>query len=297
MNKLRTFYKRKNVLVTGGAGFIGSHLAQTLSLYGANVTVLDDLSTGSINNIACAPHIRFIAGDITSLKSCIKATKKQSIVFHTAAFVSVPESVKHPELCKKINVDGTCNILEASRINKITTLIFSSSAAVYGERQDCCTEQDKPNPQSPYAQSKLDGEKFCKQYAQEHSINTASLRYFNVYGARQNPHGSYAGVVAKFTHNLLNEKPIVIYGDGTQKRDFVPVRKVVEANLLIATRPKLNGDAFNIATGKSITLLKLIKNLEKETDKNPVDIQFQPARAGDVFSSHASCKKYETLLS
>jgi UDP-glucose 4-epimerase len=294
---MRAFYKRKNVLVTGGAGFIGSQLAHTLCLYGANVTVLDDLSTGSINNIAGEPNIRFIASDITSLKSCIKATKKQSFIFHAAAFVSVPESLKHPELCKKINVDGTYNILEASRINNVSTVIFSSSAAIYGERTDCCCEKDKPNPQSPYAQSKLDGEKLCREYAKEHSLNTACLRYFNVYGTQQNPHGTYAGVVAKFTHNLLHEKPIIIYGDGKQKRDFVPVEKVVEANLLVAMRSSLNGDIFNIATGSSITLLNLIKNLEKETKKCPVEIKFKPARSGDIFASHASCKKYKSLLS
>jgi UDP-glucose 4-epimerase len=302
MKHLQSFYNNKNVLVTGGAGFIGSQIARALCSYGANVTVLDDLSTGSLENLEnCKKKINFIANDITSFKTCLKATKKQDIVFHTAAFVSVPESVKHPELCEKINVEGTFNLLEAYKTNKFFSktnhcFIFSSSAAVYGNKSYACNENDKPNPQSPYAQSKLAGEKLCTEYFENYGIQTAVLRYFNVYGKRQNKKCDDIGVVARFKENLLNKKPITIYGNGRQKRDFVHVSRVVQANLLASTL-SLKGDIYNIATGKSITLLSLIKKLEIETNTKCAGIIFKPARKGDVVSSRADNKKYDTIVS
>lgn len=297
MKHVKSFYKNKKALVTGGAGFIGSHIAQKLCEYGAQVTILDDFSTGSFDNISLfCSSATVIARDITSFKSCVKATKKQDIVFHTAAFISVPESIKHPALCEKINVEGTNNLLEACSMNNVPRFVFSSSASVYGNRIDRCHETDTPNPQSPYAKSKLDGEKLCKEYAKSHRINTACLRYFNVYGERQNPNGAYAGVVAKFKHNLLHKQPIVIFGDGKQKRDFIHVSKVVAANLTIGTLAPLRGDLFNIATGKSITLLKLLAKLEKELEAKRVDLKFCPARKGDIFSSQASCKKFDARI-
>jgi len=296
MKDLRAFYKKKRILVTGGAGFIGSHLAQTLASYNAHVTVLDDFSTGCISNLSpFLSNISLIASDITSFKTCLKATKKQDIVFHLAAMTSVPESVNSPALCEKINSEGTSNLLEACKKNNVGTFLFSSSSAVYGERDDVCCEDDRPNPKSPYAKSKLAGEKLCIEYAQKHAMRTACLRYFNVYGSRQNPNGAYAGVVAKFKHNLANNKPIIIYGDGTQTRDFVHVSRVVQANLFVATLPTLQGDVFNIASGRSITLLELLEQLERETNKKRADLLFEPARSGDILSSQASCKKYQKL--
>jgi len=293
MEHLKYFYKNKNVLVTGGAGFIGSHIAQNLCSLEANVTILDDLSTGSLDNIKpFCKNMKMVASDITIFKSCLKATKKQDIVFHTAAFISVPESVKHPKLCEKINVEGTKNLLEACRINKVKTCIFSSSAAVYGERKEECKESDTPKPQSPYAQSKLDGEILCKEYAKNYGVNTASLRYFNVYGERQNPNGAYAGVAAKFKQNIINNETITIYGNGKQKRDFINVSQVAMANLLIGSKAVLRGDIYNIATGKSITLFELIKKLEKETKRKHTKIAFEPSRKGDIFSSRANCDKF-----
>lgn len=295
MKHLQSFYGDKQVLVTGGAGFIGSHLTQALCSYGANVTVLDDLSTGSLENLGeCEDKIRFLAGDITSFKDCLKATKNQDIVFHTAAFVSVPESVKYPARCEKVNVDGTGNILEACTFNQVSTFIFSSSAAVYGERQDTCYENDKVNPQSPYAKSKIKGEDLCKEFNRKYGIKTAILRYFNVYGPRQNPNGPSAGVVAKFRENIIKDLPVVVYGNGEQRRDFVPVLRVVEANVLVASLHP-NGEIFNIATGESVSLLTLISNLERETNKKCAKVLFEPARGGDIFSSHASCKKYDEI--
>jgi len=297
MKDLHQFYKNKNVLVTGGAGFIGSHIAQSLCSFGACVTILDDFSSGSLDNLKdfCKEFTLF-ASDITSFKACMKATKKQSIVFHTAAFVSVPESVKNPALCEKINVEGTQNLLEACRANGVEKFVFSSSAAVYGERKDRCKEADTPNPQSPYANSKLAGEKLCKQYSEEHGIETACLRYFNVYGERQPLKNSYSGVVAQFKNSLLKQRPIVVYGDGKQRRDFISVTKVARANLAVAMLSKLNGEIFNVATGESITMLELVGKLEKETGKKRTGIEFKPARSGDIFYSSANCQKYNRFF-
>lgn len=299
---LHSFYKNKKVLVTGGAGFIGSHIAEKLCSYGAIVTILDDLSTGSLDNLqSFRDKITLIASDITIFKTVLKATKKQVVVFHTAAFVSVPDSVQHPVRCEKINVEGTKNLLEASKENKVKTFIFSSSASVYGQRSDTCAEDNRPNPQSPYAQSKLDGEKLCAEYGKKYGLHTASLRYFNVYGDRQNPFGPYAGVATKFKYNLLAKQPIVIYGDGQQTRDFIHVTQVAEANLILGTHQPsrgaapLQGDIFNIASGTSITLLALLEALENETSTKRTDLQFKPARKGDIQLSSASCKKYKNL--
>ena len=297
MKDLRQFYKDKNVLVTGGAGFIGSHIAQSLCLYGARVTIVDDFSSGSLDNLKdFCKGLTLFASDITSFRDCLKATKKQTIVFHTAAFVSVPESIKQPSLCEKVNVEGTRNLLEACRVNGVKKFVFSSSASVYGERKERCHEVDEPNPQSPYAKSKLVGEKLCKQYSEQHGIKTACLRYFNVYGDRQPLKNSYSGVVAQFKNNLLQQKPIVIYGDGKQVRDFISVTKVARANLFVATSPNLSGEIFNVATGESITMLNLVDKLEKEIGKKRVGIEFKPARSGDIFYSSASCQKYKRFF-
>ena len=181
MKILQTFYKNKHILVTGGAGFIGSHIAERLVELGAHVSVLDDLSSGSINNINSFLHkIRLTVGDITNFDTCKKAVKNKDVIFHTAAFVSVPESIKHPAVSEKINVVGTYNILETYRKNNITKIIFSSSSAVYGERTNVCSENDGTNPQSPYAKHKLKGEELCKKFSEKYNINTACLRYFNV---------------------------------------------------------------------------------------------------------------------
>jgi len=293
---LRSFYKKKRVLVTGGAGFIGSHIAETLCAYEAQVTVLDDFSAGCIANLSqFVSSIALMASDITSFKTCLKATKNQDIVFHLAAMTSVPESVNSPALCDKINVEGTSNLLDACKKNKVSTFIFSSSSAVYGDRDNLCCEDDKPNPKSPYAKSKLEGERLCQEHSEEDKISAACLRYFNVYGSRQNPNGTYAGVVAKFKHNLANKEPIVIYGDGKQTRDFVHVSKVVEANLLVGSLSSLTGQVFNVATGQSITLLELLEQLENETNQKQAGLVFEPARSGDILSSQANCQKYQKL--
>ncbi|MCF7799728.1 NAD-dependent epimerase/dehydratase family protein [Candidatus Babeliales bacterium] len=301
MKQLTEFYKDKNILITGGAGFIGSHIAEELVNLGAKVTVLDNFSTGSLANLKnVITTVNIICADVRNYFACLNATKNIDIVFHLAALVSVPDSVKNPTLCKNINLDGTNNLLKSCVKNNVKTFIFSSSAAIYGNKNTVCNEKDIPNPESPYAQYKLESEDFCKKYSQEFNINTASLRYFNVYGQRQNPNGQYAAVVAKFKENLLNNKPLTIFGDGKQTRDFIHVSQVVKANLTIAmqgaTQENLKGDIFNIASGKSINLLELIEQLKTETNKQNIEFKFEPARPGDIFTSMANCTKYKNLL-
>jgi UDP-glucose 4-epimerase len=294
MKHVETFYKNKNVLVTGGAGFIGSHIATKLVSLGAHVSILDDLSTGCISNIKPILHkIRLKVGDICHKETCNQITKQTDIIFHLAAFVSVPESIKNKATCERINSQGTKNILETAAANNVSSLIFSSSSAVYGEKKQKCTESDSVKPQSPYAQSKLSGEQLCKNYSE--NINTASLRYFNVYGERQNPTGHYAAVVAKFKNQLTKNETIKIYGDGKQKRDFIHVSEVVDANILMGSVPNLDGEVFNIGTGKSINLLELVKQLQQEINIENPTIEFLPAREGDIYISEANCDKYKKL--
>lgn len=297
MKLVKEFYKNKKILITGGAGFIGSHIAEELIKYDAQVTILDNFSTGNINNLLNTfPRINVLYGDITNPFTCINATKEKDFVFHLAALASVKQSIQFPEICDKINIEGTKNLLEGCIKNKVSIFVFSSSAAVYGNKNDHCKEDDQLDPLSPYAQSKIAGEQLCKKYSNEYEINTACLRYFNVYGERQNPDGEYAAVVAKFTENLKNKKPITIFGDGKQTRDFIHVSKVVEANLKIGMQKSLKGETYNIATGKSIDLFELIDKLEKETKNKKVNILFKPSRKGDILHSLANCTKYTNLL-
>lgn len=191
------FYTETPVLVTGGCGFIGSCVAKKLVALGADVSIIDNLSTGRLDNIeTIKDNITFIKETITNFDTCLNITKGKKIIFHLAAFISVPESIKKPYQCHDINIQGTVNLLEAARRNNVNTFVFSSSAAVYGQREGICSEVSTTAPTSPYGFSKLIGELYCKQYAHVFDMNTVILRYFNVYGAGQNPNGPYAAVVA-----------------------------------------------------------------------------------------------------
>jgi len=291
-------YGGKKVLVTGGAGFIGSHLVEKLVNLGAKVTVLDNFTTGSLNNLqSVLTNINLLYTDVTTLYSVMRAIRGMDFVFHLAAFVSVPQSLLHPEICMDINVTGTKNILEACKEHKVKAMVYSSSSAIYGNKNESCNERDTPQPQSPYATSKLQAEKLCKKYAQLYDIPISCLRYFNVYGARQNPRGEYAAVVAKFKENLLQNKPLIIYGDGNQTRDFIHVSKIVEANLKIALIQENRGELYNIGSGKSMSLLELIAKLEKELNTPNKHVTFSAARHNDIQHSRADCKKINQTLS
>lgn len=290
-------YTNLPVLVTGGCGFIGSHICETLVTLGAQVTVLDDLSSGTLANIEhIKDKIRFIHASVTDRHMCLEATQGQQLIFHLAALVSVPESVKNPVLCHEINSSGTHNMLEAARINNVRKIVFSSSAAVYGSTESICSEDMPCNPESPYGYSKYIAELLCQQYSRVYGLETVILRYFNVYGPRQNPHNAYAGVVAKFNHQMEHDAPITIFGNGLQTRDFIHVNLVVQANLTLAMTHMPQGTIFNIATGKSMTLLQLIDQLRKQYPRYDQQIMFEVARAGDIKSSRADCSKYQSLL-
>jgi len=289
---MKNEYAGKKVLVTGGSGFIGSHLVEKLIKLEAKVTVLDNYSSGKLQNLRnILDRVNLVYGDIRSKQTCLKLTANQDIVFHTAALVSVPYSFQYPVLCKQINIMGTKNLLHGCKVNNVRNFVFSSSAAVYGNKNDECNENDKPNPESPYAKSKLIGEQLCKEYSQKYGTNTVCLRYFNVYGDRQSTTSQYSGVVAIFKYNMQHNKPLIIYGNGKQSRDFIHVSKVVDANLRAGLAQNMQGEVFNIASGKSITLLELIEQLETENNLRATNISFVPARTGDIFVSKADCSK------
>jgi UDP-glucose 4-epimerase len=282
------------VLVTGGAGFIGSHLVDELVAAGARVTILDNLSTGSLKNIEhLTDKITFINADIRDYAACLAVTKEIKIIFHLAAFISVPESIERPDICYQINVLGTLNLLQAAVTNGVQKFIFSSSSAVYGSGNSICTENTCCKPESPYGHSKLLGEQLCTYFSNLYPLKSLVLRYFNVYGPRQNAAGAYAAVVAKFKEAMALNKPISIYGDGTQTRDFVPVKTVAQANIKLAALDfENNVELFNVASGTSISLLDLIEQLKKEFPTFNAELQFLPAREGDIKHSQADCSKF-----
>lgn len=293
------WYKNKKILVTGGAGFIGSHIAQRLVSYGSHVTILDNFSTGSEDNITSFnDQITLINGDITDFETCKKATQNQDLIFHLAAFVSVPKSFNNPHQCHTTNSIGTLNLLESARLADVKRFIFSSSCAVYGSSVlEPCKETMPCNPNSPYAYSKLYGELLCKEYAKLFGIQTISLRYFNVFGERQSDTSPYSGVVAQFTKAMKNNTPLIIFGDGSQTRDFVSVEEVVSANVTLGLLPskELNGQTVNIGTGSPETILDIFNKL-KELYRYSQEPSFLPPRKGDTAYSSADCSHYHSLI-
>jgi nucleoside-diphosphate-sugar epimerase len=292
----------KKYLVTGGAGFIGSHIVQRLLQYGHYVRVLDNFSSGkeeNLNSINVKYYRNFelIKGDITDKKTCVEATKDIKCILHQAGLKSVPQSFDCPSEYNNVNVNGTLNLLEASVKNKVKTFVFASSSSVYGDvKKFPQKEESKTNPLSPYALSKLMAEYYCEIFSKIHNnLNTVSLRYFNVFGPRQSMDDEYSVVIPSFITSILNDKQPIIYGNGKQSRDFTFVDDVVNANLFASKVKNLKGQRFNIATGKNISILDLLQTINKITRKNIKPI-FKPERRGDVFKSLADIKKAKKII-
>ncbi len=269
-------------LVTGGAGFIGSHIVHRLVAEGARVRVLDWLTTGRRENLAgVMDQIEFQTGDVADLETTCRATSGVEYILHLAALVSVPESIEHPARNFAVNLLGTHNLLLAAREAGVRRFVFSSSCAVYGDQSPPHHEGLPPRSLSPYAAAKFGGEQLCRSFACAYQLPTVCLRYFNVFGPRQNPDSGYAAAIPRFVTALLKGQPPVIYGDGRQSRDFVYVADVVEANLRACQAEAAVGESLNVGSGRETNLLELLDILGDLTGQ-AVRPTFAPARNGDI---------------
>ena len=288
----------KKYLVTGGAGFIGSHLVRALLEQGVFVRVLDDFSTGKQENLhgLDAGKLEIIEGDLRNAARVAEAVKGVDLIFHEAAFVSVPQSMEDPATCFDINQRGTEALLEAARKHGVGRVVLASSAAVYGDSQDLPLNEDTLLfPASPYAVSKRVDELYAELYTRSFGLDVVALRYFNVYGPRQRPDSMYAAAVPIFTRRLLEGQPITIYGDGGQTRDLIYVGDVVRANLAASAHAAAPGQVFNVCTGCETRVLELVETLMGIISSAPAP-QFSPARPGDIYRSVGSPKKAAQLL-
>lgn len=290
----------KKVLVTGGAGFIGSHLVERLVKSGCNVRVLDNFSSGKKENLLdVLDKIELFVVDIRDRMKLNEAIKGVDIIFHQAALRSVPASVDDPYSYNDVNVTGTMNILMAAVQEKVNRVIYASSSSVYGDTvQMPEREEFLPRPVSPYAASKLAGEFYCNVFSAIYDLVTVSLRYFNVFGPRQDPHSKYASVVPAFALKMLKDEQPEIHGDGTQSRDFSYVANVVEANILAATVEDANaikGQVFNIACGEEHSVMEIYECIKEILDKD-IPVTYGPRRKGDVRRTLADISKASRLL-
>jgi nucleoside-diphosphate-sugar epimerase len=284
-------------LVTGGAGFIGSNIVEELVKRGEKVRVLDNFSTAKRENLSSLlGKIELIEGDIRSYHIVREAVEGVDIISHQAALPSVPRSIKDPITTNEVNVGGTLNILMAARDAKVKRVVYASSSSVYGNSDDLpMHEAMTPNPLSPYAVSKLAGEKYCQIFSQIHCLETICLRYFNVFGPRQDPNSQYSAVIPKFVKAMLNDEQPVIYGDGEQSRDFTYVANVVEANLLAGTASCQPGLVVNCASHGQTTLNELVDSLNRILNKS-IKPKYEIARTGDIKHSFASIEKIKNVL-
>jgi UDP-glucose 4-epimerase len=284
------------IVITGGAGFIGSHLAEELTRQGHHVIILDDLSTGKKENIEALlgkDNTEFIQGSITELPLLQKVFHGVHSVFHQAAVTSVPRSIKNPQLSHAVNATGTLNVLLAARENGVRKVIYASSSSVYGDTPTLPKKEDMPpNPQSPYAVSKLTGEYYCRVFQQVYALPTVCLRYFNVYGPRQDPDSPYAAVIPAFLRKLFQGDSPIIYGDGEQSRDFTFVKDAVAANIL-ASESKVTG-IFNVGKGDRISINELAR-LAIRLIGNSVEPVHKEPRPGDVRHSLADISQIKAF--
>ena len=295
-----TFPANSKFLVTGGAGFIGSNLCEAILKLGYKVRCLDDLSTGNQENVdlfLSNPNYEFIKGDIKDLETCIKACEGVDYVLNQAAWGSVPRSLEMPIFYCKNNIEGTLNMLEASRIQGVKKFVYASSSSVYGDEPNLPKKEGREgNLLSPYALTKRCDEEWAKLYTMHFGLDTYGMRYFNVFGRRQNPNGAYAAVIPKFIKQLLNDERPTINGDGKQSRDFTYIENVIEANLKACLAGhEAAGKAYNIAYGGREYLIDIYNTLTEALGK---DIQpiFGPDRKGDIKHSNADISKAKELL-
>lgn len=292
------------VLVTGGAGFIGSNLADELIRQGAKVKIIDDLSTGFRENLEeIGGDFDFIEGSLNDSGKLKSAVENVEIIFHQAALPSVPRSVENPSATHEACVNATFNLLNAAKENNVRRLIYAASSSAYGDQPTLPkVETMIPQPLSPYAASKLMGEYYCQVFSRVYDLETICLRYFNVFGPRQNPSSMYSGVISRFIDALMKSETPVIYGDGEQSRDFTYIDNVVNANIKASQTDKGIGEVMNAANGERISLNELLEVLKKITGNPDVEADYKEERKGDVKHSQADnsraveCLEFEKLV-
>ena len=289
--------KFSRVLVTGGAGFIGSHIVDALIGRDLEVGVLDDFATGEMSNLPIdSPRLRIHRGDIRDEAFVKQAVKGYDAIVHEAALVSVTRSIEDPERTNSVNVGGTLNLLSAANDAKIERFIFASSSSVYGESQTLPKiETMNTSPISPYAVSKLAAENYCRVFASVYGLSTVSLRYFNVYGPRQK-YGPYSGVIPTFVNRVIHDEAPIVFGDGEQTRDFTYVQDAVSANLLSLERDPSPGEVFNVEGGAQVSLNLLAASIEKIMGKPSLGTEHAPPREGDIRHSFADISKARAVL-
>lgn len=285
-----------HVLITGGAGFIGSHLATRLLADGASCRVLDNLSTGKRDNLPRAPLLEFIHGDIRDLQTVRAAVVGVDAIVHLAAVASVQASIDDPVATHASNFDGTLNLLEAARQVGVRRFLFASSAAIYGDNEELpIRESAIPRPLTPYAADKLASEYYLQFYARQHRLDTTAFRFFNIFGPRQDPSSPYSGVISIFADRLARNAPVTIFGDGLQTRDFVYVGDLARLLARALTMTTLSGQVINVGRGRQATLLDLIAALEKISGKR-LECNHAPARLGDIRHSCADTARLQRLF-
>ncbi len=284
-----------NVLITGGAGFIGSNLADQLIRQGAKVKILDNFITGFRENLEeINGDFEFIEGDLNNDSALIKAVEGVEVVFHQAALPSVPRSVENPLETHQACVNGTFNVLLKAKEAGVRRVIYAASSSAYGDQPTLPKiETMLPEPLSPYAAAKLMGEYYCQVFSRVYGLETICLRYFNVFGPRQNPSSTYSGVISRFIDALMTDTKPIIFGDGEQSRDFTYIANVVNANIKAAQSEKGVGEVMNAANGERISLNELLEVLKKITDKPDITAEYQPERKGDV--KHSQCSNERAI--
>jgi len=285
-----------NYLVTGGAGFIGSHIAEELVRRGQSVRVVDSLITGNRRNLAHVSGIEFLEGDLADMHVATRAVQGMDFVLHQAAIPSVPRSVKDPVTSNRANIDASINILVAARDGGVKRLVYAGSSYAYGDTPTLPKHEGMPtNPLSPYALQKLVAEQYCQMFTRLYGFETVTIRYFNVFGPRQDPGSPYSGVISLFSTALLEGRQPTIYGDGEQTRDFTYVANVVDGVLRASEAPGAAGEVINVACGTRISLNELLRVMNKIVGTK-IEALYKEARAGDVRDSQADITKAKTLL-